>query len=375
MNAGTLTAMLAAGVVLLATALFVAGLRRAAQGLWTAWRVAVRRRPMRLVVTGFSEHGQNFRLVLARPALTRWRPLPDFQAGMYVGLRVPAADGRVVLRRYSLAAWQRRPRRYELAIKREPNGLVSNWAGDRLRPGSSVEVTRPDGAFTWPAEPHGEVVLVAGGIGITPMRAMVHAWLGGASPCALTLVWSVRRQADLLGFHDEFESLAQARRDFRYVAVLTGPAEAWRGESGRVDAQRLLAWCQTRAPLGFWMCASVAMMDELRAGLVSRGQDPASIHQEAFGASANADTSSYTVTLQPGGQRLPFSGEPSLLTMLNGAGVPLASDCRNGTCGSCRMRLVAGSVREVIAPEWPLKEREVLACCCVPASDLTLAHA
>jgi ferredoxin len=39
------------------------------------------------------------------------------------------------------------------------------------------------------------------------------------------------------------------------------------------------------------------------------------------------------------------------------------------------MRLVAGSVREVIAPEWPLKEREVLACCCVPASDLTLAHA
>lgn len=350
-------------------------MRRAAQGVWAAWRVALQRRPMRLVVTRFTEHGQCFRLRLARPLPMRWLPLPGFRAGMSVGLRMPAADGGSVLRRYSLAAWSRWPRVYELAIKREPNGRVSNWAGDRLRPGSMAHVTRPDGGFVWPVDPRGEVVLVAGGIGITPMRAMVHAWLAGAAGQPLTLVWSVRSQPDLLGYQAEFEALAQALPNFRYIVVLTGSDDAWRGETGRIDAQRLLGWYQSRSPSGLWMCAAAAMMDELRAGLVSRGQEPASIHQEAFGAAANADTSAYTVTLQPSGQRLPFAGEPSLLQMLNGAGVPLASDCRNGTCGSCRMRLVSGAVREVISPEWPLAERELLACCCVPTSDLTLSHA
>lgn len=374
MNAGTLTALLAAGVALLAAALFVAGMRRAVEGMWAAWRVAARRRPMTLVVTDFAQHGQCSRLTLARPSLLRWLPLPGFQAGMYLGLRMPLPEGGFALRRYSLAAWQRWPRRYELAIKREPNGLVSNWAGDGLRRGSSVVITRPDGGFTWPAQASGEVVLVAGGIGITPMRAMVHIWLSGGADHALTLVWSLRCRADLPGYQAEFEAVSRAHPKFRYVVVLTGADDDWTGAAGRVDAHRLLGWCQSRAPYGFWMCAGAAMMDELRTGLVSRGQDPARIHQEAFGAAANADTGTYTVTLQPQGRSLPFAGEPSLLTMLNAAGVPVASDCRNGTCGSCRMRLISGELREVIAPEWPLAERELLACCCVPASNLTLAH-
>lgn len=374
MNAGTLTTLLAAAIVLLAAGLFGAGLRRSLEGVWAARRVASQRQPVRLVVTDVVEFGQCFRLTLARPARTRWLPLPAFQAGMSVGLCMPDANGRTVLRRYSLAAWRRWPMRYELAIKREPGGLVSNWAGDHLRPGAGVSVMRPDGSFVWPPHPHGEVVLVAGGIGITPMRAMVHAWRAGRAGQALTLLWSVRNLADLLDYHAEFEALAKSRPDFRYLPLLTGQDGAWEGGVGRLDAQRLLACCQSRTPQGFWMCASTAMMDGLRDGLVSRGVDPAAIHHEAFGAAANADTSLYTVTLQPDNRCLTFAGEPSLLAMLNGAGMPLASDCRNGTCGSCRMRLVTGAVREVITPEWPLAEREVLACCCVPASDLTLAH-
>ena len=127
-----------------------------------------------------------------------------------------------------------------------------------------------------------------------------------------------------------------------------------------------------RAPQGIWMCAGAAMMDALRDGLVLRGVDPGSVHQEAFGAAANQDSRSYTVTLQPGGRRLPFQGEPSLLAMLQTAGESLPSDCRNGTCGSCRLQLISGEVRQVIAPEWPLAERELLTCCCVPATDVTL---
>lgn len=372
---GAALSLLALALLVLAAVLFALGLRRALQGLAAAWQMRTRQRPLRLQVTRFEDHGQCFSLLLARRRAWRWLPLPRFRAGMYLALQQPAGEGGPASRRYSLAGWRRWPRHYELAIKREPGGRVSHWAGQALRPGRWVEVKPPDGSFVWPARQDGEIVLLAGGIGITPMRAMLQAWLAGPRRHPLTLVWSVRERADLLGYHEAFEELARDEPRLRYLAVLTGADTDWRGERGRIDAARLLGWCCTDRPQGVWMCASAAMMDALHDGLVGRGVPASRIHREAFAAAANNDPRSYAVTLQPGQRALSFQGEPSLLAMLQAAGEPLASDCRNGTCGACRLRLVAGEVRQVIAPEWPLATREVLACCCVPASDLTLAIA
>jgi ferredoxin-NADP reductase len=372
LKATSVIALLALALLVLATVLFIAGLRRALQGQGAAWRLRVRQRPLRLVVTARSAHGANVRLVLARPRIWRWRPLPALEAGRYVALEMPLPEGRPARRCYSLAAWQRRPRSYELAIRREPGGRVSNWAATALQPGRRLRASAPTGRFVRPQQIAGETVLVAGGIGITPMRAMLHAWVAGARGHPLTLLWSVRERDDLLGYHEEFEDLARVLPGFRYVAVRTGADPQWHGQTGRITASRLLGWCQTREPLGVWMCAGAAMMDSLRAGLRASGFSAERIHQENFGAAANGDSQAYTVTVLPSGRQLPFQGEPSLLAMLQSAGVPLPSDCRNGSCGACRVQLLAGQVRQVIAPEWPLAGNELLACCCVPASDLGL---
>lgn len=295
---------------------------------------------------------------------------------MYLTLLGPVQEGRpaqAARRRYSLAAWRQRAFAYELAIKREPGGLVSNWAAEHLVLGSTAQFLRPAGDFCTPRRPCGEVVLVGAGIGITPLRAMVRAWLETPSKLPLTLIWSVRQRVEFMDYHDEFVALAQRMPAFRYVPVLTGEERSWQGERGRIDASRVLRWCQTSGPCGYWMCASTAMMDALRQGLAALDVPEAVIHQEAFGAAANADGHRYSIQVQPSGRVLSFCGQPSLLALLQQEGEPVISDCRNGTCGSCRVRLDQGHTREVITPEWRVSRDEILACCAVPTSDLVVS--
>ncbi|MDZ7855834.1 2Fe-2S iron-sulfur cluster-binding protein [Sphaerotilus sp.] len=367
---GAAAALAGGALVLVATAMFGIGLRQTLRA--TALARRHRPAPLRLVVAARRDHGNCFQLTLRRPWLSLWRPLPRFNAGMYVALQAPLGTRGNASRRYSLAGWRRLPWRYELAIKREPKGLISNWAGDTLLRGHRVSILPPAGDFVLPRGLGGEVVLVAAGIGITPLRAMVQAWAAGRRSTPMTLVWSVRQRAELMDYDTEFRALAAAQPALRYVPVLTGDDATWHGERGRVDASRLLGWCQTRDAQGVWMCASAPMMDALRAGLVAQGVDDARIHHEAFAAAANQDQQCYRLELQPSGRELTFCGEPSLLALLQAEGAPIVSDCRNGTCGSCIVQLRAGSVRQVISPEFATAPNELLACCCVPTSDLVL---
>jgi len=376
MTAGAVAAWAGLIVLALGGLLFAVGLRRMVVATWLAWRAGSRAVPMALRVTARGDHGAYFQLRLQRRWWLRFMPLPRFDAGMYLTLLGPRSpddpSGEHASRRYSLAAWRRWPWAYELAIKREPGGLVSNWAGDRLGLGALATVLRPAGSFVLPARIDGEVVLIAAGIGITPLRAMVQAWAARRGAAPLTLIWSVRHRSELMGYDAEFNDLARRMPGFRYRPVLTGDDPAWTGERGRVDAGRVRSWCLTGEPVGFWLCASATMMEALRHGLVASGVPSPAIHHEAFGATANDDRQRYRIRMQASGRELDFCGQPSLLALLQRAGEPVTSDCRNGSCGSCRLLLRDGSVREVIAPERPVTPGEVLACCVVPSSDLVL---
>jgi hypothetical protein len=375
MSAGFAAALAATFFLLAAAWMFAAGLRQAVRAACLAHRQRRAKRPLRLVVAARRDHGAYVQIDLRRIGIAGLSPLPAFEPGMYVSLQVPAGPTNRASRRYSLAGWQRRPRCYQLAIKREPGGLVSNWVADHLQVGAFVEVLRPAGHFVLPRRFNGEVVLIGAGIGITPLRSMLQAWVRSDRRHPVTLVWSVRHPTELMDYDAEFRALALRRAAFRYVPVLTGDATVWHGERGRISAARLLSWTQSRAPHGFWMCASAPMMDALRAGLVATGVADNRIHQEAFAAAANDDTARYKVLLSPSGRELSFCGEPSLLALMQAEGEPIASDCRNGTCGACRLTLRSGAIRQVIVPEWPVPERELLACCSVPASDLVLETA
>lgn len=334
-------------------------------------------RPWSLIVTARAEHpGHLVRLTLADP---RGRRLPAFRAGQHLGLQVPAgANGETLQRAYSLAAWKPSPRAYELGIKREEKGAVSRWVWDQLTVGTQVVVYPPKGDFALDIRWRQPLVLIAGGIGITPMRAMLHARLTADTANPVFLFHAARSAGELL-YREEFEWLAQGHPAIQYRPSVSQPDPVWPLPCRRIDADHitrsLAAAGASPGEALFYLCASLPMMESLREGLTGAGIAPGQVRWEAFGVDAGGI----------GGQRLRVvrdgrttdvvtSGEPTLMATLEAHRLAPASNCRAGTCGECRMRLLAGEVRCLVSPGVALAEDEFLPCICAARGDLIVAH-
>jgi ferredoxin-NADP reductase len=364
------------------------GLASAAFAVWVVWllvdgiRALLNRRrleggkraaraPLRLVVTARADHTPElFSLTLARA--DGKRP-PRFLPGQYLTVRLPAEDGQSpVARRYSLSAWSPRPRAYRLGIRRVEGGKVSGWLHAHARPGTALEVLPPAGEFVLQPD-SGETVLVGGGIGLTPMAAMVDAL--SHKPAGRVWLFHATRQAGELVGQPGYAELERAAHWFCYRPTLSRPGADWSGGRGRLSAVDLTRELADPAAAHYYLCARQEMMDELAAGLAEQGVPNRHIHRESFGGGDNTDARAYKV--QVGGQGLHvFQGEPSLLHAMEAWGIPVEADCRAGDCGACRMRLKRGELRECQAPTPDARRHlgagQFLACCVAPATDLEI---
>lgn len=361
-----LTAVL---VIIAAAGLYVLGLTL--DGCWAILRRRHHRQTAnRLTLQVTHREHMSDDIVVLRLKPLHGRHLPPFRAGQHLQLSAPCGpEGRRTERAYSLSAWQARPQYYELGIRREPQGLMSDWIWRHLHPGTTVEVRGPLGRFS-PGKTPRPLALVGAGIGVTPLRAMVQEALHQGREVAL---FHTARTLAQLAYHPELAALATARLSFRYHPTLTRPGQDWTGRSGRWTASSILQTMGDKAQeADFYLCASGPMLHALREDLLALGVPGRQLHQEAFSPAASADPGQHQITVQPGGRRLTFSGQPSLLAALEQAGVPIPSDCRNGSCGACKVACLAGLTRMVIRPEHEVGPHEVLACCCTPASDLQI---
>lgn len=329
------------------------------------------RQPLQLKLLERQEAaGSLLSLVLADP---KGKALSPFKAGQHVLLQAPAGPGgKTIQRAYSLAAWQRQPGRYELGIKREAWGAMSQWLWHNLLEGTTVSLSQPQGHFLLPPNRR-QLVLIGGGIGITPMRAMLHeALIDGRT---ITLFQAARTVEQLL-YRAEFEQLAGANPAFRYKPILSRPEGAtWNGLSGRLSADLIL--CEMRNPTDaeFCLCASGGMMAQLRSDLAATGVAAERIHWEAFGAAAAAGTAGVPVSVSTNGDVRQFStqGAPTLLAELEANDIALPSECRAGSCGQCLASLESGEVDWLAKPEFEVPAGKILPCVCSPRSPLIIS--
>lgn len=368
MVAWALVAVALAAVLALA-ALWVKGLSH----LWRRLSIEAHRAalacPLELEAverTDFS--GDRFGVVLRDP---QGRPLPRFRPGQHLVLAMPVVDGHPPIRRaYSLAGWSARPRLYELGVKRQ--GKASIWLHQALRPGARVQVLPPRGAFV--LRSGRRVALVAGGIGITPMRAMLHRLRARRlrPPREAVLFYGARCEGDL-AYHAEFQRMERECPWFRYIPVLSRPTAAWTGWQERIDVELILTNLERPLATDYYFCAGTQMMQALTDGLAGRGVSRERLIREAFGAARGNDDDAVYEVLVDGRTRFEFQGQPTLLHAMEEYGVPIPAECRAGHCGLCRLRIVSGRVRWIMQPEARVADGMALACCCVPASDLMLA--
>lgn len=348
-----LGALLTAGVLLLlwTVALFTDGVR--------VHFLTVRRnalvRPLKLKLIARDDATRElFRLRLARPG----HRLPPFQAGQAVMLHTPA--GR---RLYSLARWQLHPEFWELAIRNQ--GSVSAWLHAHATVGSFLDVGRPRGRFVLAPSGPAPIVLVAAGVGITPLRAMLHCLCERDAPPSVTLWHACRHEADLL-WREEFEALAGDTTWFRYRPVLSRPDSSWQGEGGHLDVKRLGA--AARGGAHYYLCASGPMMDALQEGLCASGVAAANIHREAFGLASAEEGPQHSLLLPDGRTVLATEGLP-LLTILEEHGCAPEAECRAGECGRCLVP-VRGPVRYLVKPTFAVDEGKVAACCATASGNI-----
>lgn len=252
--------------------------------------------------------------------------LPPFTAGAHVPVRTPAG----AVRRYSLTNDPAERDRYAIAVKRDAAGRGGSVSmADRLRAGDRLPVAAPRNEFALHPRAR-RFLFVAGGIGITPVVAMIRQ-LRHDDAARFDLVYCARDR-DHAAFADE---LAAPVRNGRVRLHFDGgdPARAF-------DLWPLL---EKPAPgTHVYCCGPRAMMDAVRD--MSGHWPGGTVHFESFGVDAAARRADrpFTVRLARSGATVAVPADRSILEALRDAGHRVRSSCEAGSCGTCRTGLVAG---------------------------------
>lgn len=271
-------------------------------------------------------------------------------------------DGKKLVRSYSICSSAARSGYVEITTKRVNRGCVSLFLNDRASVGMTVEANGPFGQFFFDESKHHKVVLIAAGSGITPMMAMLRYIDDLCVPTTATLLYCVRTAGDIM-FESELEQL-RSRQKLQYDVVLSEPHDDWNGRRGHINREFLEDTVKDLNSSDFFLCGPPPFMETSRSILMGLGVEPERIMQESFGSRVPKNAHRETLALEAGvvvefgrsGKTCTVRGGQTLLEAAQEHGVGIASSCRQGQCGTCKTRLLAGNVRmdteEGLDPYW-----------------------
>jgi ferredoxin-NADP reductase len=205
---------------------------------------------------------------------------PGHRAGQHLDVRLTAEDGYSAERSYSIASAADDP--VAITVERLDDGEVSPYLTEELRTGDQLEIRGPVGGyFVWEAADGGPLLLVGGGSGIVPLRAIVRQREHSGSDVPVRLLYSARTASELI-YRDELDR-RQDGVEIIYTLTREQPA-GWTGYTRRVDRALLAetAWPAGKNPLAF-VCGPTSFVETVAEGLVALGYEPGRIKTERFG--------------------------------------------------------------------------------------------
>ena len=289
------------------------------------------------------------------------------------------------------------PRDYiELTVRREPRGAVSRHIDDLLKVGDQINAGGPVGRFTFTGTEADSIVLIAGGVGITPMMSITRylterSWAGD-----IFFVYTCRAPTDFI-FADEVAALQRVNPKLR-VAVTISSAEGtdWKGPRGRITKEWLTQTVPDLASRRIHLCGPPAMMDSTKAILIELGVAPEQVKTELFGATKPTPAAAGTTakpTKPATGPLVTFSKnnksakihvdlqngdsppKQSILELSEELGIGIEFSCRVGTCGVCKVKMTSGEVEMAVEDALEPDDKAngiILACQAKPKGDVTV---
>lgn len=278
--------------------------------------------------------------------------LAPWTAGAHLDVEV---DGGVV-RQYSLCGNPQDAQRYCIAVRQDAAGRGGSLRlHAELQVGSRVRVGQPRNHFALDWQAQGEVVLLAGGIGVTPLLSMAWTLHQCQRPFKLHIC---ARDAEHLPF-------AGVIADWPFNASVQPLLSS---HVGQLDMQRLLGDWDSQQPRQLYICGPAGFMDAAVEVARVAGWPESAVHLERFSASAvgpQPGDRPFSVRLLRSGREVEVSADQSLLEALEAAGVNPPSACREGLCGACLCTVVEGDVEHrdaILSAEEQLAGNRIATC-------------
>ena len=330
------------------------------------------------------------------------KPLPFFKPGQYLTFDLNEkgiardADKNVV-RCYSLSDSPGHNYYYRITVKRVPPprdrpdlppGMASSYFHDKVEEGSILDVKAPAGNFFLDQTVQAPVVLIGGGIGITPVLSMLNTIASSGSKRETWFFLGVRNRKDHI-FKEHLEKIALEYKNIHVRVCYSDPEEDDVEGRDYHHAERVSVDLFKRvlpsSNYDYYICGPGPMMTSLTEGLTVWSVPKEKVHFEAFGpasvkkprsaAGLPSDEKTEKIELEFAKNDKTFTWDPSIGSLLDFAlenGIMINSGCRAGNCGTCLTAILSGEVTYIQEPGSMPEEGSCLTCVSVPKGDLTL---
>jgi len=303
-------------------------------------------------------------------------------------------DGKLVRRSYTIASSAAQRAYVETTIKREEPGIFSDHMHDHVAEGDLIDVMAPSGAFTFTGAEADSVVLIGGGVGITPLMAAIRYLDDTCWPGEIFLVYGAQTTAHFI-FRDELEYRQRRMRNLHLAATMARAAgTSWMGAEGHITKEFLAQSVPEIARRRVHLCGPPGMMEAMKKILAELDVTPEQVRTEAFGpalgavpppgatvvtpidapsaahggaALSAATIGRATATIRFARSNVTASLPPdrSVLEVSEDVGVKIDYSCREGICGVCKTQLLEGKVtmeiQQALTPEE--KARDIILAC------------
>lgn len=308
------------------------------------------------------------------------------EPGQFLTLELPVPGG-PLHRTYTISSSPSRPTSLTVTVKAQPDSIGTRWMFDNLRPGLRIRARGPGGSFSMLRHPAAKYLFISAGSGITPLMSMTTFLYDSGCDPDIVFVNCARRPSDII-FREGLEHMASRVTgiDLTWIVEQADPYRPWTGYRGLFNQLMLGLVAPDYLEREVFCCGPEPFMQAVRDILNGLGYDMARYHQESFGgppAEAEAVPDDIVpqqdalaeVTFAVSGKSARCPETETILATARAAGIPIASGCGMGICGTCQVQKLSGQVHMVhnggITDE-DIGAGYILACCSRPIGDVTI---
>jgi len=306
-------------------------------------------------------------------------------AGQFLTLAV-TVDGKPLKRAYTIASHPCDKRALEVTIKREENGLVSRYLHDVIHEGDLIEIEAAFGNLTFAGVTGESIVLIGGGVGITPLMSVLRCLIACGMKNEIHLLYACKTLNDFV-FRDELKLLQERNSNFKIAVAVEKLEGSFPGAiEGRLTKEKIAATVPQISKSRVHLCGPPGMMEAMKSILRELKVPVEQIKTEAFGPSRApalspaAEVPKTSVALKQvdfkkAGKTLSIQPNETVLELAESSGIDIPYSCRTGTCGTCKVKLLSGQVTmdcQDSLTEEDKRQKIILACQAKAQSDLEI---